>query len=248
MSGDTRTIWSARRTGLAAAVLLLPPALTLHTPAQAAEGEEIYTLVLVDRLEYQTNEGDDLLLWDAQAWLGGDYDKLWVKTEGERTLGGVLEEAQLQALYSRAIAPFWDLQVGVQHDFEPNPSRTSGVIGIQGLARYWFEVDAAAFVSEDGDVSARVEAEYELLITQQLVLQPRAELSFAVQDVEELGIGSGLSTAELGLRLRYEVKREVAPYVGVSWSRKVGETARFARDEGEDVSAVSFVAGIRLWF
>lgn len=233
------------RAGFAA--LLLAPALALGAPVQAAEGEEIYTLVLVDRLEYQTAEGHDILLWDAQGWLGGDYDKLWLKTEGERARGD-LEEAELQALYSRAVAPFWDLQLGVKHDFAPHPARTSGVIGIQGLARYWFEVDAAAFVSEDGDVSARVEAEYDLLLTQRLVLQPRAELNFAIQDVDELGIGSGLSTAELGLRLRYEIKREVAPYVGVSWSRKVGETARFARAEGEDAGVVSLVAGLRLWF
>ncbi|MEQ9145619.1 MAG: copper resistance protein B [Parvibaculaceae bacterium] len=217
--------------------------------ARAAEGEELYSLVLVDRLEYQTNEGDDLLLWDAQGWIGGDYNKFWVKTEGEYLFDGdAFEKAELQGLYSRAIARYWDLQVGVRHDFEPDPSRTFGVIGVQGLAPYWFEIDAAAFVSEDGDVEARIEAEYDLLITQRLIAQPRAELNFAFQDIEELGIGSGLSTAELGFRLRYEIRREIAPYIGVSWTRAVGDTADFARNEGEDVSSVSFVAGIRLWF
>ena len=122
------------------------------------------------------------------------------------------------------------------------------MFGVQGLAPYWFEVDAAAFVSDDGDVSARLEAEYELFLTQKLILQPRAELDFAVQDVPELGIGSGLSTAEAGLRLRYEFRREFAPYIGVSWRRAFGETADFTRADGEDVESISFVAGLRLWF
>lgn len=222
---------------------------TAPLPAWAAEGEPLQYLVLADRLEYQTNEGDDLLLWDAQGWIGGDYNKLWVKTEGEYLFGSDrFEEAETQALYSRAIARYWDVQAGVRHDFKPDPSRTYGVIGLQGLAPYWFEVDSALFVSDEGDVTARIEAEYDLLFTQRLILQPRAELNFAFQDVDELGIGSGLSTAELGLRLRYEIRREIAPYIGVSWTRSVGDTADFARTEGEDPGKVSFVAGIRLWF
>lgn len=238
--------WLAR-TGLIGA--LVTTGLAVAGQPRAAEGDELYSLVLVDRLEYQTNEGDDLLLWDAQGWIGGDYNKFWLKTEGEYLFeGDSFEEAELQGLYSRAIVRYWDLQMGVRHDFEPDPSRTFGVLGVQGLAPYWFEVDAAAFVSEDGDVEARIEAEYDLLITQRLIAQPRAELNFAFQDIEELGIGSGLSTAELGLRLRYEIRREVAPYIGVSWTRAVGDTADFARDEGENVSSVSFIAGIRLWF
>ncbi len=229
--------------------LFLATGILASSPALTAEGDEIYSLVLVDRLEYQTNEGDNLLLWDAQGWAGGDYNKLWIKSEGEYVLGDDrLEEAQVQGLYSRAISRYWDLQAGLRHDFEPGPSRTFGVIGLQGLAPYWFEVDAAAFISEDGDVETRIETEYDFLITQRLIVQPRAELNFAFQNIEELGIGSGLSTAELGLRMRYEIRREIAPYIGVSWNRAIGNTADFARDEGEDVSSVSFVAGIRLWF
>lgn len=240
---------TSRTARLLAASLLLTAGVAASKPGHAAEGDELYSLVMVDRLEYQTNEGDDLLLWDGQGWVGGDIDKLWVKTEGAYLLDGDrFEEAQVQGLYSRAIARYWDLQVGVRHDFEPDPSRSFGVLGIQGLAPYWFEVDAAAFVSEDGDVEARIETEYDLLMTQRLIVQPRAELNVAFQDVEELGIGSGLSTAELGLRLRYEIKREVAPYIGVFWTRAVGKTADFARNDGEDVGSVSFVAGIRLWF
>ncbi len=171
-----------------------------------------------------------------------------MKTEGEKIFDGDLEEAELQVLYSRAITAFWDIQAGVRQDFKQGPSRTSGVIGLQGLSPYWFEVDVAAFISEDGDISARVEGEYEVLLTQRLIAQPRAELNLAAQDVEELGIGSGFTDVELGLRLRYEVRREFAPYVGVSWSRKVGETADFARVTGEEVDAVSFVIGVRMWF
>lgn len=211
--------------------------------------QQTYYFFRTDRLEVQTNEGDGVLVWDAEGWVGGDYNKLWIKSEGEYLFErDRTEEAELQALYSRAILPFFDVQAGVRHDFKPDPSRTFGVVGVQGLAPYWFEVDAAGFVSDDADVSARLEAEYEFLFTQQLILQPRTELNFAVQDVKKLGIGSGLSTAELGLRLRYEFVREVAPYIGVSWTRLVGKTEDFARDEGEDVSSVSFVTGVRLWF
>lgn len=218
-------------------------------PARAAEAEPLQYLVLADRLEYRTNEGDDLLAWDAQGWLGGDYNKLWIKTEGEYVFeGDRFEDAEFQGLFSRAIARYWDVQAGVRQDFEPDPSRTFGVLGVQGLAPYWFDVEAAAFVSEDGDVEARIEAEYDLLFTQRLILQPRVELNFAFQDVAELGIGAGLSTAELGLRLRYEIRREIAPYIGVSWARAVGDTADFARNEGENPGKLSFVAGIRMWF
>ncbi|MFP3943270.1 MAG: copper resistance protein B [Alphaproteobacteria bacterium] len=202
-----------------------------------------------DRLEYQTGDGDPLLVWDAQGWFGGPLDKFWVKAEGEYLIdAGNFEEAEFQALYSHAIGPYFDLQAGARYDIEPDPSRAYGVIGIQGLAPQWFEIDAAAFISHEGDVSARFEAEYELMLTQRLILQPRTELNFAVQRVEDLGIGSGLSTAEAGLRLRYEIIRKFAPYIGVSWNWKVGETAAFARAEGEDTESVSFVAGLRMWY
>lgn len=212
-------------------------------------GGQTNFMIMADRLEYQSNEGDSLLLWDGQGWIGGDINKFWVKTEGEYKLDSdSFEEAEFQALYSRAVSPYFDVQAGIRHDFNPDPSRSFAVLGIQGLAPYWFEVDAAAFLSDDGDLSARIEAEYELNLTQRLILQPRAELNFAAQDVPELDIGSGLSTAEAGLRLRYEIVREVAPYVGVSWKRSFGDTADFARAKGEDVGAVSFVTGLRLWF
>lgn len=217
--------------------------------AMAAEmGEHTTTMVMADRLEYQRHD-NGALLWDVDIWHGGDIHKIWFKSEGERTFDpGSLERAEMQLLYSRAILPFWNLQAGVRHDVEPSPSRSHLVVGLQGLAPYWFEVDAALFVSERGDVTARAEFEYELLFTQRLILQPRVELEFAAQDVPELGIGSGLGSVAAGLRLRYEWRRTFAPYVGVSWERSVGDTRELARAAGEDASSTSFVAGVRFWF
>lgn len=202
-----------------------------------------------DRLEYQSNEGAALLLWDGEGWIGGDINKIWIKTEGEYDFDAhAFEHAEVQALYSRAISPFFDLQAGVRHDIKPDPSNTYGVLGLQGLAPYWFEIDAAAFISDDGDVSARIEAEYELMMTQRLILQPRTEWIITLQDSPEIGVGSGLSKVEAGLRLRYEFDRQFAPYIGLSWSRKLGDTADFARAAGEDAGRISFVTGLRLWF
>jgi copper resistance protein B len=233
---------------LAAVLLLAATALGGRADPAAAEGSGILTFLEADQFEYRVGSGEATFSWDAQGWVGGDYRRIWLKTQGDDVLDGAVKDAEMQILYSRAIAAFWDLQLGARYDVKPNPSRDYAVIGIQGLAPYFFEVDAAAFVSNKGDASARLEAEYELLITQRLIAKPSAELNFAVQDVEELGIGSGLSEAELGLRLRYEIVREIAPYIGVSWERKVGPTADVARREGADVSDLAFVTGIRFWF
>jgi copper resistance protein B len=154
----------------------------------------------------------------------------------------------LQALYSRAISPHWDLQAGVRHDIKPNPSQTYVVIGMQGLAPYWFELDSALFLSEDADISVRVEAEYEFRLTQRLLLQPRLELNIAFSEDAEIGVGAGLSNSELGLRLRYEITREFAPYIGVSWAHAYGKTEKLQRAAGEDSNQLSFVAGLRFWF
>jgi copper resistance protein B len=211
--------------------------------------DEIFTVFRADRFEYQTGEGKDTLLWDVQAWVGTDYNKLWFKSEGTWLFDkDKFEEAETELLYSRNITTFWDLQIGVRHDFEPDPDRTFAALGFQGLAPYWFEVEATAYISEGGDLSARFEAEYDLLLSQRLILQPRFETSFAVQEVEKYGIGQGFNDIELGGRLRYEIRREFAPYIGVSWHRKLGETADLAEDEGENTDVMSFVAGVRMWF
>ncbi|WP_375203339.1 copper resistance protein B [Hyphococcus sp.] len=205
--------------------------------------------VLADRFEVQTGEGDPTLMLEGAAWWGGDRNKLWLKTETEYSFEeNEFEEAEVQALWSRAVSRYFDFQAGVRHDFSPDPSRTYAVLGVQGLAPYWFEVDAALFVSDKGDVSARLEAEYELMLTQRLILQPSAEADISFQTVDALNIGEGLSTIELGARLRYEIKREFAPYIGVHWTRDLGDTADFSRSNGEDPSVVSLVAGVRFWF
>lgn len=204
--------------------------------------------LLVEQLEVRMRDGRDSYAWDAQGWYGGDTNKLWVKSEGEGSFGESPEQAEVQALYSRAINPWFNLQGGVRHDFQPNPERTHLVLGIQGLAPYWFEVDGALFLSNKGDLTARFEAEYDQRITQKLILQPRIEFNLAAQDVPELGIGAGLSTAEAGLRLRYEFIPEFAPYIGVEYERAFGNTADFARAEGEKAGSWSLLTGIRMWF
>lgn len=208
---------------------------------------EPFGYALIDRLEYRAQPGKDLGLWDLQGWFGGDYDKIWVKTEGEREAGGRTENAEAQALYARRITPYWHLQVGVRREMKPGPARDTGVVAVQGLAPYWFDVEAMAFVSS-GRLSGRVEAEYDQLLTQRLVLQPRAELVFASSAEPDRGVGKGLNHIEAGLRLRYEVRREFAPYIGVNWTRLFGETADLARAEGRDVNETSFLIGVRAWY
>ncbi|MGB8426912.1 MAG: copper resistance protein B [Desulfobacterales bacterium] len=216
---------------------------------QFVHDNEIFAVFRGDRLEYQTNEGDPNLLWDVQAWVGGDYNKLWFKSEGTYLFDEeTVDEANVELFYSRNISSFWDLQIGGRYDFKPDPSRSFAAVGVEGLAPLWFEVQATAYISEDGDISANIEVEYDLLLSQRLILQPRFATNLAVQEVEELNIGSGINDIELGLRLRYEIRRQFAPYIGVSWSRKLGNTADMAEADGENISVTSFVAGIRFWF
>jgi copper resistance protein B len=200
----------------------------------------------VDRLETPADGDRDGFVWDAQAWYGGDVHKLWIKSEGEGSFDETAADAEVQALWSRAVTPWFDVQAGLRHDFQSGPERSYLVLGLQGLAPYRIKVDAAAFVSDEGDVSGRLEAEYDLLVTQRLILQPRAEIGIAVQEVP--GLGSGIGDLEFGLRLRYALAREFAPYLGVQWERTFGDTADFARSAGEDTSDLFFVAGLHFWF
>ena len=212
-------------------------------------GSQINALMFGERLEYQSREGDPAVAWEGQGWIGGDLRKLWIKTEGDYDLDrGRFEEAEAQGLFSRAISPFWELQAGVRHDLRPGPSRTYGVLGVQGLAPYWFELDGALFLSERGDLSLRIEAEYELRLTQRLLLQPRLEMNAAFSGDRAIGIGSGLSSAAAGLRLRYEFAREFAPYLGVRWANQFGDTRSLSEAAGEDARRLSWVAGLRFWF
>lgn len=212
------------------------------------EGRFFGNALILDRFEYRPRNGKDGFAWQAMGWIGGDIDRLAVETEGEGALGEPLETGEVRAAWRHALDPWWNFELGVRQDFGAGPDRTYGVVGFEGLAPYWFEVGAHAFVSNKGDVHFRLEAEHDMRLTQRLILQPSIEIDASAQDVPELGIGAGIEKIELGTRLRYEFAREFAPYVGVHWERKLGETARLARAEGESPSQVSAVVGVRMWF
>ena len=209
--------------------------------------DPLLTKVMVGQFELRNTEGSDPVVLEAQGWIGKDLNKLWVKVDVEN-VSGKTDEAELQFLYSKAIAPYWDVQVGWRHDKMPTPNRDWFAVGFQGLAPYFFEIDAAAFIGNNGQTALRLEAEYEIMLTQKLILTPEVEINAYSKDDEATGVGSGLSDIELGLRLRYEIRREFAPYIGVNWNKTYGDTANFSRDEGEDVSDTQFVVGIRAWF
>ena len=210
-----------------------------------AADDDIYTFAQADRFEYA--ESEDEFVWDLQGWVGDDYRKLWIKTEGKRESGSN-KDSEIQLLYSRAWSPFFDWQFGARFDQAPSPTRSYVVLGTQGLAPQWFEIDAAVFLSDEGEISARLDAEYDLLLTQRLVLQPRLEWEVSGSNVPERGIGRGTMKTEFGLRLRYEWHRKFAPYIGVNWSRLGGDTADLARAVGEDVEHTRFIVGLRLWY
>ncbi|MCK6105898.1 MULTISPECIES: copper resistance protein B [unclassified Brevundimonas] len=245
-----------------------PPSAALSGPAHAADtvfgaqamaasrslliaenGDVRTTGVVIDRLEAGLGDGADAYLWDAQGWTGGDIHRLWWKTEGEGDLQGRLHEAEIQALYSRAISPFWNLQAGVRQDIRPDgPDATHVVLGFQGLAPHWWEIDAAAFLSTKGDLSAKVEAEYDQRITQRLILQPRVEAALSARDAPELDLGAGLSSIQAGLRLRYEFTREFAPYFGIEWTRALGSTTDLIAARGGEADKTQVVVGLKAWF
>lgn len=218
---------------------------------QPIHDNQVFATFRADRFEYQWREHNlETLLWDVQGWVGNDYDKLTLKSEGEMQAdrNNRVEGAEVELLYSRNVSTFWDLQVGVRHDFKPHPVRSFAAVGFQGLAPQWFEIDATAYLSNDGDVSAKCEAEYELMLTQRLVLVPRLETALSLQDVPEYDQWSGITDLTLGARLMYQLRREFAPYIGFSWKRYLGETASHIDDAGGDVDESAFVAGIRFWF
>jgi copper resistance protein B len=203
--------------------------------------------VLIDRLEAFDAEAGHGLEWEAQAWLGTDLNKLWLRSEGER-VGGNLEDADLEVLYGRSVARWWDVVAGVRHHFEPGDSQDMAVLGVMGVAHYKFEVQASLYAGDSGYTGARLEVEYETLLTSRLILQPALEVNIHGQDDKPHGNGSGLGTVEAGLRLRYEISRQFAPYIGVVHQRAYGRTADFRRDDGEDINDTRIVAGVRIWF
>lgn len=224
-----------------------PTAMAAAEDAMMRPPVSAYGKVMLDIAEHQFREGRDGYRWEGEAWFG-DVDRFVVKSKGEGTSGEGIDQAEVQALYAKALDPWWNLQVGVRQDFGPRPARTWATLGLEGRARYQFDVQAAAFLSDKGQLTGRLEGAYDQRITQRLVLQPRVEFDLAAQDMPDQRIGAGLSNAELGLRLRYEVRREFAPYVGINWTWAVGRTADYARADGRDTTERSVVAGIRFWF
>lgn len=213
----------------------------------AVHDRSINYYVLFDQLEWQSNAGGTGLNVDTKGWVGRDRDRLWFRAEGDSKDGGV-GEAEAHFLYGRQFSRWWDVVAGVRQDFEAGPSRTWAAFGIQGLAPYWFEVELTGYVGASGRTHLRGEVEYELLLTNRLVLQPLVEVELFGKSDPERGVGAGLSTTEVGLRLRYEFKREFAPYIGVTRNNKWGRTADFAEAAGEHTGGARFVTGLRLWF
>lgn len=209
--------------------------------------EAVNYFVLFDQLEWQAADSGSGLNLDSKGWIGRDVDRLWFRAEGDAADGNI-GEAEVQLLYGRQFSRWWDVVGGVRQDFEPGPARTWAAIGVQGLAPYWFEVEATAYLGASGRTHFRGEVEYELLLTNRLILQPLVEIDLYGKSDPERGIGAGLSTTDAGLRLRYEFRRELAPYVGMTWQRKYGKTRDFAEAAREHTGGARFVTGIRLWF
>lgn len=229
--------------------------LTLAALAGAASASDmgmgsppLVTYFSADRLEMRFRDGDDAIAWEAEGWIGRDMNKLVFRTEGKLDDGSSAEDAELQLLYGRSVLPFWDLQFGLRHDLRPNPSKTYAVAALAGLAPYRIEALASAFLSEDGDASARLELEYDLRLTQRWILQPRTEFDFAFSQVSDLDVGRGPGKLETGLRLRHQITQQFSPYLGLSHEMALGNTRSLLNDHGKSRSEWSLVLGLNAWF
>ena len=212
----------------------------------AVHDRPINTFVLFDQLEWQGGDSGGFNL-ENTSWIGGDVDRLWIRAEGESE-DGTVENAFVHALWGHSFSRWWDVVAGVRQDFRPGDPQTWAAVGIQGLAPYWFEIEATGYVGAGGRTHARLEAEYDLLLTNRLILQPLVELEIYGKSDPERGIGAGLSSIEGGLRLRYEIRREFAPYIGITWNQKLFGTADHARADGESIGATRVAFGVRTWF
>lgn len=208
----------------------------------------IFAHGILDQFEGRTDGRAPELFWSAQGWVGTDTDKFWVKTEGSRRSDGDIDDGRHEFLYSRAVSTYFDLQGGLRSDIDSRPARHWAAFGLQGLAPLFVDVEATAYVSTSGHVAARIEGSYDLLITNQLILEPEIEINLQSRSDPARLVGAGLTDIELGLRLRYEIDRKFAPYIGVSYERKFGKTASFARGAGESTNDMRFVFGVRSWF
>jgi copper resistance protein B len=204
-------------------------------------------LVLLDRFEWRDAPGDDPLTWTLDAWLGRDLTKIWIRSEGERRSHDT-ERAELEVLWGKSFAPWWELVAGARADFAPGDDVAWGAIGVRGTLPYRFEIEATAYAGDGGRTALRLETSYEVLVTNRLILEPQLEVNWHGQDGGANLYGPGLGDAEAGLRLRYELRREVAPYVGVARVHSFGRTADLRRIAGRETDDTRWVAGIRVWF
>jgi copper resistance protein B len=236
----------------------LPPFITPLTPedrtaafpdveGHTVHDQAVHYFALFDQLEWQAADRGSGMNLDSRGWAGRDRDRLWFRAEGE-SAGGRLGDAHAHVLYGRQVSRWWDIVAGIRQDGRPGPAQTWAAVGVQGLAPYWFEIEATAYVGASGRTQARFEVEYELLLTNRLIVQPLVEAEIVGKSDPERGVGAGLSTTDAGFRLRYELRRELAPYIGVAWRKKWGKTADFADSAGEETGGARFVTGMRLWF
>jgi copper resistance protein B len=205
------------------------------------------TMVLVDQLEAFDAHASNGEAWDAEAWYGTDTNKLWLRTEGNHDAGG-LTDADTEILWSHAASAFWNTQLGVRQDVNSDSHRTWAAFGVEGTAPYWIELEATGYVSTSGYTAARLRAEYTVLFTQRWILQPEFETNLYGKGDPRDDTGSGVSDMQLGLRLRYDVTRPFAPYVGVVWSRRFGETADWIQQHREPIFDTQIVVGLHAWF
>jgi copper resistance protein B len=247
---------------LAAALIAIATAAAAQTPAAKLEptsglepgtmqpvmDQGIYAHAIFNQFEGRWNGSNTEFRWDGQGWVGTDYDKLWIKSEGTLQSDGTLEDGQHQFLYDRAITTYFDLQGGLRSDIDSRTTRNWAAFGTQGLAPYFFDLEVTGFVSGEGHLAAKLQASYDLLLTQRLILQPQIELNiYSKADPARL-VGAGFSDIDTGLRLRYELSRQFAPYLGIVYEGKFGQTANFAQRTGQGTGDVRFVFGIRAWF
>lgn len=213
----------------------------------AMNDDPVISKLMMDQLEWRNTSGDDALAWNGSWWIGRDEGRMLVRSEGE-AIDGDVEHLRAELLWWRPLAPFWNVVGGLRQDAGIGPGRTYGLVGIEGLAPGWFHVEADLFAGERGQVGTRLESSYEIRLTNRLILSPRVELTAYAKDDEATGIGSGLSSLDAGLRLRYEIRREFAPYIGVGWTGSFGDTADLARDAGAPVRDTFALAGLRFWY
>lgn len=209
--------------------------------------QENFRSILIDNLEVSRAGGESLLPYDLEAWFGPTYNRAVLKAEGEFE-GGDLADARAELLWGHAFAPYWDTQVGIRYDSGQGPNRTWLAAGIEGLAPYWFDLEVTGYIGESSRTAVRVDASYDMLISQRLILQPRLEANFYGKADVERGLGSGLSDVGLALRLRYEIRRELAPYIGIAWINQYGGTEEYSRAAGRDPSDTRITVGLRFWF